>query len=104
MDRSACPCETAISCAALRRNIQPGCCVFRKHFSKCSPPNSSGENGKAGVRSQVPGLRRNGERLRCPALVPLRVLIEPEFNGDKMKRCFLQVAMVLGCAMCAFAQ
>ncbi len=28
----------------VKRNIRPGSYVFRKHFSKCSPPSSSGEN------------------------------------------------------------
>src|SRR5208282_763523 len=49
MDRSACQREWAMWCGASRRNIRPGCCVFRKHFSKCSPPSSSGENGDGSV-------------------------------------------------------
>jgi pimeloyl-ACP methyl ester carboxylesterase len=38
------PARVATSCAASRRSIRPGCCGFRKHFSRCSPPSSSGEN------------------------------------------------------------
>src|SRR5208282_1537905 len=46
MDKLACQREWAISCGALRRNIRPGCCAFRKHSSKCSPPSSSGESAE----------------------------------------------------------
>src|SRR5580658_855713 len=53
MDSSACRREAATSYAALRRNIRPDCCVLRKHFSRCSPPSSSGENAR--IRAQVSG-------------------------------------------------
>src|SRR6266481_1842291 len=86
MDRSACRCETATSCAASRRNIRPGCCVFRKHFLKYSAPSSSGEN--ADTRPLT---------LTKPRLYTYQ-------SGDKVKRCFLQVAIILGCASCAFVQ
>src|SRR5208282_498759 len=46
MDKLACQREWAISCGALRRNIRPGCCAFRKHSSKCAPPSSSGESAE----------------------------------------------------------
>ena len=30
--------QVGMWCARSRRNIRPGCCVFRRHFLKCSPP------------------------------------------------------------------
>src|SRR6266853_948345 len=112
MDRSACQCGTAIPCAALRRNIRPGYCVFKKHFSKRSPPNSNGENGEAGVRSQVPGLRRRAaetafsvHRLRCPTDHAASLLDRTGiYTREKMKRWSLQLIVVLAPVLCSFAQ
>src|ERR1019366_7237104 len=75
MARSAWRCETAISCAALRRNIGPSCCVSRRHFSKCSPPSSSGENVR--TRCQVLGVRCQEKRGRF-----LEVSTPGGFAGD----------------------
>src|ERR1700691_217022 len=47
MARSACRCVTVISCTASSRNIRPGYCASRKHFSKCSLRNSNGESDEA---------------------------------------------------------
>src|SRR6202158_6406568 len=90
MDRLACQCGTAISCAALRRNIGPGFYGLRRHFSKCWPRSSSGENDKTGVRCQVSGVS----------------FLDRTENlaGDRMQRCFLQVAIALACALSVFAQ
>src|ERR1700704_2024719 len=90
MDRSACQCGMAILCAALRRNIQPGFYGLRRHFSKCWPPSSSGENAED--RCQVPGL---GSFVSWP---------NRNLAGDRMQRCFLQVAIALACALSVFAQ
>src|SRR5271169_1391419 len=83
MDRSACPRATVTSCAALKRSIRPDCYVFRKHFSKCSPPSSSGENAR--IRCQVSGARSREER-------------------GTMRRFSLLAVIVLGCALCVLAE
>src|SRR5271167_5019985 len=87
MDRSACQRELAISCAALRRNIRPGYCVFRKHFSRCSPPSSSGENADDSRKDAAWCISARESRWK-----------------ESMKRCLLQVAISLNCAMCLFGQ
>jgi len=42
--------------------------------------------------------------MRSPQIMTLRFLIEPELPGEKMKRCFLQLAIVLACALYTVAQ
>ena len=42
--------------------------------------------------------------MRYPQIMTLRFLIEPELPGEKMKRCFWQLAIVLACALYTVAQ
>src|ERR1035437_4521453 len=94
MDKSAWRCETAISCAALRRNIGRSCCVSRRHLSKCSPPSSSGENDNFPVETRLSA---------SPAAAKGDAAATSLFGG-KMKRRFVELIVVLGCALCVFSQ